>query len=124
MAEYIEREALSEYFREKFEYYKSESEIKVCGRYMYDEKMQYAAIVAKHFLDELKRTPIADVVEVVHGKWLQTKEPLGANEVDCVECSVCRESWVIEEDLSLDEYIEFWHYCPNCGAKMDGDTNE
>ena len=48
MAEYIEREALSEYFREKFEYYKAESEIKVCGGYMYDEKMQYAAIVAKH----------------------------------------------------------------------------
>ncbi len=68
MAEYINREALSEYFREKFEYYKAESEIKVCGGYMYDGKMQYAAIVAKHFLDELKRTPSADVVEVVRCK--------------------------------------------------------
>lgn len=67
----------------------------------------------------IKKQPAADVVEVVHGEWVQTKEPLGANEVDCVECSACRESWIIEEGLSLEEYIEFWHYCPNCGAKMD-----
>ena len=113
MAEYIEREALSEYFREKFEYYKAESEIKVCGGYMYDEKMQYAAIVAKHFLDELKRTPASDVVEVVHGYWEFNRgqaygEPL-------YFCSVCTDGG---SEWGKDKY------CSNCGAKMDGDKNE
>lgn len=127
MAEYIEREALSEYFREKFEYYKAESEIKMRGGYVYDEKMQYAAIVAKHFLDELKRTPAADVVEVVHG-----------------ECPICSGRKDIKQDCDNGYYIEVdreqyemsvWFgdeclavfsidFCPNCGAKMDGETNE
>jgi hypothetical protein len=115
MAEYINREALSEYFREKFEYYKAESEIKVCGGYMYDEKMQYAAIVAKHFLDELKRTPTADVVEVVHGEWI-----IKDDDYDCelMCCSVCKSEFYDGDNDTVDCRH---NYCPNCGAKMDGD---
>ncbi|MBR4859329.1 MAG: hypothetical protein IKU08_09130 [Clostridia bacterium] len=38
---------------------------------MFDEKMQYAAIVAKHFLDTAKKSPAADVVEIdVIKQWL------------------------------------------------------
>lgn len=112
MAEYIEREALSEYFREKFEYYKAESEIKVCGGYMYDEKMQYAAIVAKHFLDELKRTPAADVVEVVHGEWIEKN--------GFYVCSECDKTCPYDVNEGGTWY---WtcYYCLNCGAKMDGE---
>lgn len=68
-------------------------------------------------------TPTIDAVEVVHGEWLQTKEPLGSYDVDCVECSHCRESWVIDEDLSFEDYC-LWNYCPNCGAKMMDGGNE
>ncbi|MBQ2397462.1 MAG: hypothetical protein II304_10610 [Bacteroidales bacterium] len=57
-------------------------------------------------------------VEVKQGYWKTTKEPLGANEVDCVECSVCGESWIIDEDLDCEDQTEYWHYCMNCGAKM------
>ena len=35
---------------------------------------------------------------VKYGEWLQTEEPLGYSNVDCVECSVCHESWVIDEE--------------------------
>ena len=62
----------------------------------------------------------ADVVEVRPGKWVETQEPLGWRDVDCAKCSVCHESWIIDEDSSIDDYECMWHYCPNCGAKMDG----
>ena len=64
--------------------------------------------------------PKTDYVEVKHGYWKQTKEPLGVHDVDCIECSVCGESWILDEDLSFEEHTEFCHYCINCGAKMDG----
>ena len=72
---------------------------------------------------KLKDQPTADMVEVRRGKWIETQEPLGWCDVDCAECSVCHESWIIDEDSSIDEYECIWHYCPNCGAKMDGGNN-
>jgi hypothetical protein len=71
---------------------------------------------------EVKDAPTVEAVEVVHGRWLKTKESLGWSEVDCVECSICHESWLSDEDDSFD-YLEHWHYCPNCGADMR-DKNE
>lgn len=62
----------------------------------------------------------ADVQGIKHGKWIETQEPLGWCDVDCAECSVCHESWIIDEDSSIDDYECMWHYCPHCGAKMDG----
>ena len=54
------------------------------------------------------------------GEWKQTKEPLGWHDVDCVECSACGESWVLGDNLDYDLIEEYWHFCPNCGAKMKG----
>lgn len=51
----------------------------------------------------------ADVQEVRHGKWVR-KEPEGAIFAD-YECSVCS-SYPTGSIRS--------HYCPNCGARMDG----
>ena len=69
----------------------------------------------------MEDAPTVDAVEVVHGRWthdaVQTcvlfddSFPVW---VDVMQCSVCN------------EYIEGSHgtsYCPNCGAKMDGDGN-
>ena len=52
-------------------------------------------------IDRLK--PV-DAVEVVHGKWLKVQEPLGCRDVDCVECSACHESWIIDEDYCFDDF--------------------
>ena len=68
--------------------------------------------------------PKADYVEVKHGYWKQTKEPLGVHDVNCIECSVCGESWILDEDWSFEEHTEYCHYCINCGAKMDGERKE
>lgn len=55
--------------------------------------------------------PAADVVEVVHGEWVKdtTFDLCG---IDYYKCSVCGKEQQIE-----------YPYCPNCGAKMDGEKN-
>lgn len=55
------------------------------------------------------------------GEWKETTEPLGAHSVDCVGCSACGDSWVLDEDFDFDTVVTFWHYCPTCGAKMKGE---
>lgn len=57
------------------------------------------------------------------GVWKRTTEQMGYHDVACVECSACDESWVLDDDSNDFECIvEYWHYCPNCGAKMKGGT--
>ena len=68
--------------------------------------------------DDVENAPIVDAVEVVHGEWEITEDDY----LSLVEmkCSVCGESYGFEwfEDYQPKNY----HYCPNCGAKMDGDS--
>ena len=58
--------------------------------------------------------------EVVHGEWFVVEDDY----FDLVElqCSVCGESWGFEdyEDCIPKNY----HYCPNCGAKMDKERKD
>ncbi len=49
-----------------------------------------------------------DAVEVVHGRWVHK----GAWHIECSECKHV-----------LAHIDEAKNYCPNCGAKMDGDGN-
>ena len=69
-------------------------------------------------MDVIKRLPAADVAEVVHGEWMRTDDDW--NSLTTIQCSLCGEEWCFEvdEDVSLLNY----KYCPNCGAKMDGDA--
>ena len=61
----------------------------------------------------IKNLPTADVVEVVHGRWISDDRDVLFS---CSECGIqISTSWDYG-DLS-------WNYCPNCGAKMDGDTD-
>ena len=63
----------------------------------------------------VEEAPSVDAVEVVHGRWIETLVPDGyvpkASRLR-KQCSVC--GWT-----NACRY----HYCPNCGAKMDGDGN-
>ena len=55
--------------------------------------------------------PAADVAPVVHGKWIeQEKYTFGV----MYDCSIC-DNRILDNGHS-------WNYCPNCGAKMDGDN--
>ena len=59
----------------------------------------------------------ADYVEVVHGRWEYVKKTKDAK--SGYSCSVCCGPVWHAPDVPL-----AFRYCPNCGAKMDGDGNE
>lgn len=60
------------------------------------------------------RTPYSDVAPVKRGHWIEDyvydPDPHDRIRYKCSEC-----------DLILDGVAECFTYCPNCGAKMDGD---
>ena len=60
--------------------------------------------------DVIESFPAADVQPVMHGKWVQIK--LLQDGYKAKECSACKATF-------WDLYR--WNYCPNCGAKMDGE---
>ena len=67
----------------------------------------------------LKTLPSADVQPVRHGHW-QITDAYPHN-VYCSECHMkCAQThWAVWEDGSLPR-----NYCPNCGARMDGEKDE
>lgn len=72
--------------------------------------------VADAIMAYIKAIPAADVVPVRHGRW-EVTNAYPHN----VHCSVCykrfaQTHWDVWEDGSLPR-----SYCPNCGAKMDGE---
>ena len=61
--------------------------------------------------------PTVDAVEVVHGRWEQMEFwPDGGT----WRCSECGRQIMFMKDTPVTMEM---HYCPNCGAKMDGDVN-
>ena len=61
-------------------------------------------------MEFIAKIPSADVAPVRHGRWLAHRLD---NSYTTWTCSVCGTIG-----------IEAFHYCPNCGAKMQGDANE
>ena len=73
----------------------------------------------------INEAPTVDAVEVVHGRWEDRYGGKYANPV--YDCSECKKSALFRNDMDL---LGSWKsvqylsdYCPNCGAKMDGDGN-
>lgn len=76
-------------------------------------------------------TPTEDVAPVVHGRWTAqcvvetdggwTLEDMPYNEYQHSNpiCSVCRKTALLDGG---EDYVTS-PYCPNCGARMDGDEN-
>ena len=66
----------------------------------------------------IDKQPTIDAVEVVHGEWKIYERPNGGYYTGC---SVC--SFPLPTDSQLDFMDETdSKYCPNCGAKMDGEV--
>lgn len=94
MAEYIKREELMEF---------------PIRRNHYDRKNGN-----KHFINGIETVleyaenlPAADVAPVRHGRWIDAREYCGD-----YMCSNCEALYGTNK----------FNYCPNCGAKMDGET--
>ena len=62
------------------------------------------------FADMVDNAPTVDAVEVVHGRWIY--EPVEFTYEKDIKCSICGR---YNECPTI--------YCPNCGAKMDGDSH-
>ena len=54
--------------------------------------------------------PAADVAPVVHGRWIPAVH-VGDCCYRCSECQFLRDTYL----------LDIGNYCPNCGAKMDGE---
>lgn len=59
----------------------------------------------KDFAKIIEKLPAADVAPVVHARWRY----VGSN----WECSCCL--------FPVPRKSSFYHWCPQCGARMDGD---
>ena len=72
---------------------------------------KWSATEAADFVKELRTV---DAVEVVHGRWIE--EPfVWIDRMEAINriCSVCGWKNVLKNN-----------YCPNCGAKMDGERKD
>lgn len=94
MAEYIEREALIRYTEKQ--------EVIIVNGTSIADAMRIQGNVFRRCIET---APAADVAEVNHGKWIRK-----GNET---KCSLCKFIYYSNRDI--------WNFCPNCGAKMDGE---
>ena len=64
----------------------------------------------KFCMEAVKNVSAADVAPVVHGHWIRQDESFARFKCSNPECGIenCR---------------GFENYCPNCGAKMDGEEH-
>ena len=86
--------------------------IEICVKVKGQGITQFDAV---EIADAMEGIPTADVVEVKHGWWISHYDDLFPVE-STQECSICHE----EEFISLCNE----NYCPNCGAKMDGERKD
>lgn len=64
--------------------------------------------------------PTVDAVPVVHGRWEDAHEikSFRHTNIPVVQCSECK---VYFCDI-INNHHYMYNYCPNCGARMDGDS--
>lgn len=65
--------------------------------------------VVSEFPFLISKQPTVDAVEVVHGYWTEFNS--------FMTCSECDTDWYY-----TDNDTDRFNYCPNCGARMDGDS--
>ena len=97
MPEYIEREALLETLKNWRDAHAAVDDEEGCG-------------LIEDVMWEINAQATADVAPVVHGRW----DIMGGTKTRRI-CSNCR--W------DVPEYGKFYSYCPNCGARMDGNAD-
>lgn len=100
MAEYIERDALMQRMGEFF------SPVNTVEQ----------ALMLNHTLKVINAFPAADVVEVVHGRWIGLEYDGyadGCPVYDLWECSECG------EEVRGEDVPDTHPWCHGCGAKMD-----
>ena len=98
MAEYIEREELlKKAIKERRFVFQMED--------LLNNEVIFKTVY-KDLAEFINSIPAADVTPVRHGRWMDNE--------DYMFCSCCGMQWNY-----CDNNTEDFHYCPNCGAKME-----
>ena len=115
----IDRDALIAKAKQEQQFYKDEYDAMECG-YLDEERaiVKEAYSTMTDCVSLISNAPTVDAVEVVHGRDIY-QEAKGHCEF---KCSVCGAEIGVVEGGDLDGGK--FNYCPNCGAKMDGEVNE
>ena len=58
-----------------------------------------------HVIPVIENAPTIEVESIKRGKWVLNDRHI----YECSECGL----------IPTQEEKDYWHYCPNCGAKMD-----
>ena len=66
-------------------------------------------------LNDVEDFPAADVRPVVRGKWEGNKRHQS--------CSECHMTYCVPDGQDGELDMTAYHFCPNCGARMDGDSD-
>ncbi len=76
---------------------------------------------AEDIYNAIRNAPTVDAVEVVHGEWKDAYEIKSFRRTNpVVQCSKC-ECYFCD---IINNHRWLYHYCPNCGAKMDGGNDD
>lgn len=84
------------------------------GGGVYGPPMKYpeGLFYPEDVIASIENAPAVDVQEIKHGEWKLCYEDW-RRQIAGDECSAC-------EFQHYGTCISHYHYCPNCGAKMDG----
>ena len=66
----------------------------------------------------IRKIQAADVATVRHGRWEERDDGFGGT---YYHCSVCGEDWCTIDGTPAENGMR---YCPQCGARMDGGTDD
>lgn len=85
-------------------------------RYKLGETWELNFFEIQEAIDDM---PSADVQPVKRGRW----EQIGEQSAKCTACDCVLKSNGIDKTGKALIFKAAYHYCPYCGARMDGDTN-
>ena len=108
--EYIEREAAIAFM----------NEVEPCICHNPDGAV-FTATKDSDMLEFLRAIPAADVVPVRHGKWIKATGMMPPEYCGLHICSECGHYAGRKPPYGGKEMLS--DYCPNCGARMDGDED-
>ena len=96
------------------EYIERASALRICGRLRDKNTENYDMAFALNWaMQSIERIPAADVMPVRHGRWEWEFPNNGWANLICSECGYTK---------NTDIHVRLgYRFCPNCGARMDGD---
>lgn len=98
------------------DYIDRQKAIEVCDWYEHEfVECEYAIRLVA---DDLKKLPSADAEPVKHGRWIDAEIQLeSGGSMPIQACSLCKTFYPLA-------YTGGGHrFCPNCGARMDGEAD-